>query len=139
MPSARIRVNSHLQPYKTSPSPAIQDTSAPAIQDISAPAIRGSFLAETCICNKVEERKLNRMAKVHDWLEIWQGSQNLRATQKECCAQNKRMTAVGYISDTDETVKASWSLFEHDCAAAFKLSERSPLPPAVFEKDLPGE
>jgi len=53
MPSARIRVNSHLRPYKTSPSPAIRDTSAPAIQDISAPAIRGSSPAETCICNSV--------------------------------------------------------------------------------------
>ena len=51
MPSARIRVNSHLRPYETSPSPAIRDTSAPAIQDISAPAIRGSSPAETCICN----------------------------------------------------------------------------------------
>jgi hypothetical protein len=52
MPSAHIRVNSHLRPYKTSPSPAIRDTSAPAIQDISAPAIRDSSPAETCICNK---------------------------------------------------------------------------------------
>ena len=30
-----------------------------------------------------EEKKLHRMAKVHDFLEMWQGSQNLRATQKE--------------------------------------------------------
>jgi len=35
-------------------------------------------------------------------------------------------------------VKASWSLFQHDGVAAFKLSERSPLPPAVSAKDLPG-
>jgi hypothetical protein len=48
------------------------------------------------------------------------------------------MTAVGYISDTEEIVKSSWSLFQHDGAAAFKLSERSPLPPAVSAKDLPG-
>jgi hypothetical protein len=48
------------------------------------------------------------------------------------------MTAVGYISDTEESVKASWSLFQHDGAAAFKLSERSPLPPALSAKDLPG-
>jgi hypothetical protein len=48
------------------------------------------------------------------------------------------MTAVGYISDTEEIVKASWSLFQHDGAAAFKLSERSPLPPALSAKDLPG-
>jgi len=38
---------------------------------------------------EAEERKLHRMAKVHDFLEMWQGSQNLRATQKEFCAQNK--------------------------------------------------
>jgi len=48
------------------------------------------------------------------------------------------MTAVGYISDTEEIVKASWSLFQHDGAAAFKLSVRSPLPPPLSAKDLPG-
>jgi hypothetical protein len=48
------------------------------------------------------------------------------------------MTAVGYILDTEEIVKASWSLFQHDGAAAFKLSERSPLPPALSAKNLPG-
>jgi hypothetical protein len=42
-----------------------------------------------------EERKLHRMAKVHNFLEMWQGSQNLLATQKESCAQNKQMTTVG--------------------------------------------
>jgi hypothetical protein len=30
---------------------------------------------------EVEETKLNRMAKVHDFLEMWQGSQNLRAME----------------------------------------------------------
>jgi hypothetical protein len=78
------------------------------------------------------------MAKVHDFLEMWQGSQTLHATKKESRAQNKQMTAVGYISDTEEIVKASWSLFQHDGAAAFKLSERSPLPPALSAKDLSG-
>ena len=34
--------------------------------------------------------------------------------------------------------KASWSLFQHDGVAAFKLSVRSPLPPGVSAKDLPG-
>jgi len=85
-----------------------------------------------------EERKLHRMAKVHDFLEMWQGSENLRATQKESRAQNKKMTAAGYISYTEEIVKASWSLFQHDGAAAFKLSERSPLPPALSTKNLAG-
>jgi len=78
------------------------------------------------------------MAKVHDFLEMWQGSQNLCATQKESCTQNKQMTAVRNISDTEEIIKASWSLFQHDGAAAFKLSERSPLPPGLSAKDLPG-
>jgi len=87
---------------------------------------------------EVEEPKLPRMAKVQDILEMLQGSQNLRATQKESCAQNKQMTAVGYILDTEEIVKASWSLFQHDGAAAFKLSDRSPLPPPLSAQDLPG-
>jgi hypothetical protein len=50
---------------------------------------------------EVEEKKLHRIAKVHDFLEMWQGSQNLRATQKESRAQNKQITAVGYISDME--------------------------------------
>jgi len=29
---------------------------------------------------EAEERKLHRMAKVHNFLEVWQGSQNLHAT-----------------------------------------------------------
>jgi len=87
---------------------------------------------------EVEEKKLHRMAKVHDILEMWQGSQNLRATQKESCAQNKQMTAVGYISDTEKIIKASCSLFQPDGAAAFKWSEKSPVPPALSAKDLPG-
>jgi len=88
---------------------------------------------------EAEERILHRMAKVHDILEMWQGSQNLRATQKESRAQTKQMTAVGYILDTEDIVKPSWSLFQHDGAAAFKLSQRSPLPPALSAKDLHGE
>ena len=78
---------------------------------------------------------MHRMAKVYDFLEMWQGSQNLRATQKESDIQNKPMTAIGYIADTEESVKASWLLFRHDGAAAFKLSERSPLPPALSAKE----
>jgi hypothetical protein len=87
---------------------------------------------------EAEERKLHRMAKVHDFLEMWQGSQNLCATQKESRTHNKQMTAVEYILDTKEIVKSSWSLFQHDGAAASKLSERSPLPPAFSSKDLSG-
>ena len=87
---------------------------------------------------EAEERKLYRMAKVHNILEIWQGSQNLCATQKESRAQNKQTTAVGYISDTEDIVRALWSLFQHDGAVAFKLWGRSPLPPPWYAKDLPG-
>jgi len=90
------------------------------------------------LTREAEERKLHRMAKVHDFLDMWQGSQNQRTTQKESCAQNKQMTAVGYISDTEESVKASWSLFQHDGMAAFKLSDRSLLPPALSAKELAG-
>jgi hypothetical protein len=42
-----------------------------------------------------EQIGLHRMAKVHDFLEIWQGSQALYATQKESCAQNEQRSAVG--------------------------------------------
>jgi hypothetical protein len=87
---------------------------------------------------EAEEKKWHRMAKVHDFLEMWQGSQTLQATQMESRTQNKQMTAVCYISDTEEIVIASWSNFHHDGAAAFKLSEKSPVPPAVSAKDLPG-
>jgi len=87
---------------------------------------------------KAEQKKLHRIGKVYDILEIWQGSQNLRAIQKESRTHNKQMTAAGYISNTEEIVKASWSNFQHDGAAAFKLSERSPGPPALSPKDLTG-
>jgi len=87
---------------------------------------------------EAEQKKLHRMAKVHDFLEMWQGSQNLRATQKESRAQNEQMTALEYISDTEEIVKASWSLFKHGGAAVFKLSEKSAVPPALSAKDLSG-
>jgi len=87
---------------------------------------------------EAEEKKLHRMAKVHGFLDGWQGSQTLRATQTESCTQNNQMTAVGYIPDTEEIVNASWSNFHHDGGAAFKLSEKSPVPPALSAKDLPG-
>jgi hypothetical protein len=85
-----------------------------------------------------EEKKLHRMAKVHDFFEMWQGSQTLRATQKESHSENQQMTAIGYISDTEEIVKASWSNIHHDGAAAFKLWKKSSVPPTLFAKDLPG-
>jgi hypothetical protein len=87
---------------------------------------------------QAEERTLHRMSKVHDFLEMWQDSQNLRATQQQSRAQNKQITTVRYISDTEEIVKGSWSLIQHDRLVAFKLSERSPLPPPLSAKNLPG-
>jgi len=40
--------------------------------------------------SEAEEKKLHRMAKgVHNFLEMWQGNQNLQATQKESGTQNK--------------------------------------------------
>jgi len=74
------------------------------------------------------------MAKVHNFLEMWQGSQNLRVAQNESCSRNKQMMVVGYFSDTREIVEAPWSNFPCDSAAAFKLSATSPLPPAVTAK-----
>ena len=82
--------------------------------------------------------EIAQLAKVHDFLEIWQGSQNLPATQKKSRIQNKQMTAVGYILEKEEIIKASWLLFQHDGVAAFKLLERSPFPPAWSAMDLPG-
>jgi len=87
---------------------------------------------------EAEEWTLHRMTNVHNILEMWQGSQNLHATQKESRAEYKQMTAVRYISNMEEIVKASWSLFQPDGATAFKMSERSPLPPPLSANDLPG-
>jgi phosphate starvation-inducible protein PhoH len=70
---------------------------------------------------EVEERKFPRMAKVYHVLGKWQGSYNLRSTQKESRVQNKQMTTIEYILDTAEIVKASWSFFDHDAAPSFKL------------------
>jgi hypothetical protein len=85
-----------------------------------------------------KQKKLHCMAKAGNIFEIWQGSHNLRATPKESCSLIKQTTAVGYISDTKEIVKASWLLFQHDGAAAFKLSENSTGPPAFYATGLPG-
>jgi hypothetical protein len=93
---------------------------------------------ESEMMKEMEARKLHTMAKVHHFLEMWQGSRNLCAIQKESRAQNQQMTAVEFISDAAEILKASASIFQHEGAAAFKLSERPPLPPACSAKDLRG-
>jgi len=87
---------------------------------------------------EVEDSTLHSVAKVYDFLKRMQHSENLRATRKESRTWKKQMTAVGYILDTEDTVKAYWSLLQHDVAAALKLSERSLLPPALSAKNLWG-
>ena len=47
-------------------------------------------------------------------------------------------TAVGFISDTEEIVKTSWSHFQHDGVAECKLLEKSPVPPGLSANVLPG-
>jgi len=48
------------------------------------------------------------------------------------------MTAIEFISDIEEIIKASWSNFEHDGAATFKLLEKSPVLPALYAKNPHG-
>jgi hypothetical protein len=84
------------------------------------------------------ERILHRIAIVHGFLELWQGNQNLCDTLKESQAQTFQMTILVFILDVEGIIKESWSLFRHDSAVAFKLSQRSLLPPALFTKDLHG-
>jgi hypothetical protein len=62
------------------------------------------------------------MAKAYDILEMWPGSQNLRATPKESPGQDKQKTYIGYISGTEEIIKASWSNIPLVGSAEFKLS-----------------
>jgi len=69
-----------------------------------------------------EQRKLHKLAKVHNVLDMWQGSQNQHATQKESCAHNTQITAVGYISDPEQIKKEFWLLFQHECGAVLQLS-----------------
>ena len=92
---------------------------------------------DTEMNNEAVEMTLPSMAKDHNFLEMWQGSHTLCATQKESRARNNLMTAMGYISDMEEIVNASWSLFQHDGVAAFQFSEISAFPPPLSAKDLP--
>jgi hypothetical protein len=43
-----------------------------------------------------------------------------------------------YISVTEETVKVSWLAFKYDGVAAYKMTEKSPLPLSLSQIDLPG-
>jgi len=87
---------------------------------------------------KADEKKLHTMAKVRYFFVMWQCNHPLSATQKESRGQSTQMTTLGYISDTEEIVKASLSNFHYHDPAAFKLSEKSPVPPALSPMDLPG-
>lgn len=57
--------------------------------------------------NEAQDRMLQRLAKIHNFLVMWPGSQNIHATQKEYQAQNNQMTTIEYISDTEDIIKAS--------------------------------
>jgi hypothetical protein len=84
---------------------------------------------------EAEKRKLHRMAKVYDCWEMWQCSQNLRATQNECGAHYKQMTTgihFRYRRDHERILVNC----QHVGGAVFKLSVRSPLPRALSAKDL---
>jgi len=88
---------------------------------------------------EVEENKLHNIANIHNLLEMWQGTQTPPTPQKESHTQNKHMTAIGYILDTEEILTASWLNSQHDGVPKFKLSVWSPLPSALLAKHLPGE
>jgi len=77
------------------------------------------------------------MGKVCDILEMWQSRQNPPATPRESLVHIKQMTAIKYISDTEQIVKASWSLVQHDGVAGFKSSERSPFSAGLSAMDIP--
>jgi hypothetical protein len=87
---------------------------------------------------EAEERQLHRLAKIHDCLEMRQGSQTLQAAQKESPAPITQMTAIGYIVGAEEMLKLSWSNFRYDGLATFESSALSPLPPAISSIDHPG-
>jgi len=85
---------------------------------------------------EVEERTLHRVGMVNDLWEISQCSRNVRTKQNESRAQDQQMTPSRYISDTEDIDKACRSNIESDGVAAFKLSEKSPVPPALSAKNL---
>jgi len=68
---------------------------------------------------QVEEMLMHQMANIHDVLEMLPRCQNLHATQNKPRHHNKQMTALGYISETEEIMQECWSLFQHDRAAGF--------------------
>jgi len=85
------------------------------------------------------EIKRHWMAKVHDFLEMCHGSQNLPTTRRKSHKHKRHMSRIGYIWNTEEIISTSWLNFQHGGVDACKLSEWSPFPPAVSSNQLPGE
>jgi len=85
-----------------------------------------------------EKRLLNRMTMVHNIFEMWRDSPNEYATQKESSAHNKHITAKGYFSKAEEIIKVTYSNFQHDGVAEFKLWARLYFPLALSARDLSG-
>jgi hypothetical protein len=69
--------------------------------------------------SEAEEMKLHSMAKVQNIVDIWKGSQNIYATQKESRAQNKQIAAMEYIQDTQKVCHGFRLNFEHIGVAVF--------------------
>jgi hypothetical protein len=88
---------------------------------------------------EAEEKILQRMAKLYNCLGMRQDSENLYGTWKECHCQNTKLTAVRFISNTEEISNASCSNFPYDSAAAIKVSKGSPEPPPLSAKYFSGE
>jgi len=70
------------------------------------------------------EIPLHIIAMGHNFLKMWQGSQNLPATQKESHAHDKQMTVVGNISDNEEIVKQSLFTFSKWSCSRIKIVQK---------------
>jgi hypothetical protein len=55
--------------------------------------------------NEEEQRKLHPMANIYNFLQMWQGSQSLGATQKESRSQKTPRTDIGYILHAEDIIK----------------------------------
>jgi hypothetical protein len=94
-------------------------------------------LATSLMSREAQQRSMHRKAEVHDFLEMWQGSQNLWAPEMESHAQNKQFSVVGHISDTEETVKASFLNAQQDGGDVVTLCGRSPVQATLSAKNRP--
>jgi len=76
-----------------------------------------------------KQKKLHRIANVHNFGEMGQGREILLVTRKKSRRQNTQITAIASISDTCGIIGVFWSYVQEDGAAAFEFSERSTMPP----------